>query len=141
MKKETDYKKQIRELQSALAIERHKNSAMGKGLIPKEYLQEYARIQIENDRISESELMVQVKIDSKAYDQSERTCFLEGAETVLRQLRYRPITFEEALILLDWEVDKPKFTYRVSNPYTAITTTKTTPSTLTFTTNSELEDK
>ena len=50
MKVENDYKKQIRELQSALATERHKNSAMAKGLIPKEYLHEYTRIQIEKDR-------------------------------------------------------------------------------------------
>jgi hypothetical protein len=50
MKAQNDYKKQIRELQSALAIERHKNSAMAKGLIPKEYLHNYARIQIEKDR-------------------------------------------------------------------------------------------
>lgn len=50
MKVENDYKKQIRELQSALATERHKNSAMVKGLIPKEYLHKYARIQIEKDR-------------------------------------------------------------------------------------------
>lgn len=54
----------------------------------------YARIQIEKDRVSESELMVIVKSESKNYDQSERTCFLEGAETVLRQLRNRPITLD-----------------------------------------------
>jgi hypothetical protein len=57
MKAENDYKKQIRELQSALAIERHKNSAMAKGLIPKEYLQNYARIQIEKDRSETKRLM------------------------------------------------------------------------------------
>ncbi len=59
-----------------------------------ELIKTYARIQIEKDRVSESELMVQVNIDSKAYNQSYRTCFLEGAETVLRQLRYRPINLD-----------------------------------------------
>ena len=50
MKAENDYKKQIRELQSALETERRKSNAMAKGLIPKEYLHNYARIQIEKDR-------------------------------------------------------------------------------------------
>ena len=50
MKAENDYKKQIRELQYALETERRKNTAMAKGLIPKEYLHNYARIQIEKDR-------------------------------------------------------------------------------------------
>lgn len=50
MKAENDYKKQIRELQSALAIQRHKNNAMAKSLIPREFLEQYARIQIEKDR-------------------------------------------------------------------------------------------
>lgn len=49
------------------------------------------------------------------------------------------VTFDEALILLDFEVDKP--THQVFSPYTAITTTKTTPSTLTFTSNADLENK
>ena len=50
MKVENDYKKQIRELQSALETERRKSNAIAKGLIPKEYLHKYARIQIEKDR-------------------------------------------------------------------------------------------
>ena len=54
----------------------------------------YARIQIEKDRVSESELMITVRADAKDYDPSERVCFLEGAESVLRQLRYRPINLD-----------------------------------------------
>jgi len=59
MKAENDYKKQIRELQSALATERQKNTAMAKGLLPKEYLQNYARIQIEKDRENSKLLLKQ----------------------------------------------------------------------------------
>lgn len=52
------------------------------------------------------------------------------------------ITFEEALILLDFEVDKPKPTHQVFNLFSNSTaTTKVVPSTFTNASNSDLETK